>query len=87
MIKLGATYKDVITDFTGIAVGKVQYFTGCEQILLVPKMKEDGKRPEGEWFDVDRLKLTEEKIIVLPKSNHFETNQIPGGDSLPKRRY
>lgn len=28
VIKLGATYKDAITGFTGIATGEVRYITG-----------------------------------------------------------
>lgn len=42
-IQLGKTYKDVITGFSGIAMSKVEYLTGCDQVGLNPGMLPDGK--------------------------------------------
>lgn len=60
---LGHTYEDVISGFKGICTGYVEYLTGCNQLLLVPKNR-DNKR-DGEWFDSSRLKLTKAKRVVL----------------------
>lgn len=46
-VGLGETYEDCITGFTGVAVGYVQYLTGCNQALLVPRGIDLGKRPEA----------------------------------------
>lgn len=55
-IVFGRTYKDVITGFTGIAIGFANYITGCDSIMLVPESDDEGtKRRDGEWFDIDRL--------------------------------
>lgn len=67
-IVLGATYREIISGFTGVAMGHTEYLTGCDQTLLVPKgLTQDGKRPDGEWYDSSRLLLVpEEQRIVLP---------------------
>lgn len=65
MIELGATYRDAITGFTGVAVGYVEYLTGCNQALLVPKTCDPSKRPESEWFDVQRLDQQDIDIVSL----------------------
>ena len=55
---LGYTVQDSITGFTGVAIGAVQYITGCNQILVQPRA-EDGKQdfPASAWVDEQRLKL------------------------------
>ncbi len=54
-IKLGATYVDRLTGFTGIASGHVVYLTGSAQTLIQPKAKEDGSLVDPLWFDDERL--------------------------------
>lgn len=82
MVKLGFTYEDRVTKCKGIAIGHVTYISGCNQVLLQPQAGKDGKRPEAEWFDEQRLARTNarEKQIVL---NNVAT---PGHDkAAPKR--
>jgi hypothetical protein len=56
-IILGASYKDLITEFSGIATGRVQYISGCDQALIQPVCK-DRDFIEARWFDVQRLVRT-----------------------------
>lgn len=75
MIQLGSKAKDKITGFTGVAIGRAEYLTGCTQILLTPdKLTKDGKRPEGEWFDEQRLEVIQNKRIS------FDNTRTPGPD-------
>ena len=55
MITLGKTYKDKITGFQGVATGHCQYITGCNQVLLASRVKDDGSKGESSWFDEQRL--------------------------------
>lgn len=64
-IELGATYKDVITGFEGVATGYVQYITGCNQALLVPPCDKSRKAPEACWYDEQRLSRTRAKVIAI----------------------
>lgn len=48
-------YRDRITGFRGICVAVARYVSGCDQVLLVPRVGEDGKASEGSWFDDERL--------------------------------
>lgn len=67
MVKLGQAARDVITGFEGVVLGKAQYLTGCNQVLLMPRtLGEGGKRREGEWFDEQRVVAVGEEIMVLP---------------------
>lgn len=54
-VVLGKVYRDSITGFTGTCTGTCKYISGCDQVLLVPKVKDDGTYIEGHWFDDVRL--------------------------------
>jgi hypothetical protein len=67
-ITLGATYTDIITGFTGVATGRCEYISGCDQALLTPR-SENGKPADGAWFDVQRLEhASSVKVIKLDNS-------------------
>ncbi|MEW6115629.1 MAG: hypothetical protein AB1553_01855 [Nitrospirota bacterium] len=80
MITLGQKYKDKITGFEGVATGYVQYISGCNQALLVPKVSADGTLRESLWFDVQRLEVVGTEVIKL------DNGEKPGCDCpAPKR--
>lgn len=57
-MKLGSKVTDKITGFTGFAIGKASYITGCDQYLIQPYCG-DSDFKEGRWVDEGRLKLLE----------------------------
>ena len=57
MIKLGSKVKDIVTGFTGIAVGKCQYLNGCDHIGIQPKVGKDGIMPGITWVDAPQVAL------------------------------
>ena len=63
-LKLGATYKDQITGFEGVASGIVKYMTGCDQVLLAPQAR-DGVKLDAHWFDKPRVIRMPGKIIKV----------------------
>lgn len=77
---LGTTQQDRITGFIGVATGYVQYISGCNQVLLVPKITADGKLPESHWYDVQRLEQVGTDQIVLNNA------ASPGFDKEPPKR-
>ncbi|MFG1247643.1 hypothetical protein [Xanthobacter flavus] len=79
-IIFGATYRDAITGFTGIATGHTTYISGCSQVLLAPPVKPDGTLAESQWFDLQRLKMSGANVI------HLDNSDTPGCDRpAPKR--
>ena len=66
---LGRKVRDIITGYAGIVTGYVRYLTGCNQVLVVPRIGKDGKRDNGEWFDVQRIVRVGESRIVLPNAD------------------
>lgn len=80
MVQLGSKVKEKITGFTGIVTGYVQYLSGCNQALVIPKVREDGSYVDGQWFDEQRLERVDDSIITL------ENGKTPGPDMpAPKR--
>lgn len=81
MIELGKTYADKITGFSGVATGHVNYISGCNQVLLAPKVDGDGKLRDSQWFDEQRLELqgTQPQVVL-------DNSRTPGPDrEAPKR--
>lgn len=64
-IKLGDRVKDKVTGFEGIAIGRTQWFTGCDTIGITPTILKDGKTIDAEWFDINRIKKVEEKTTEV----------------------
>ena len=73
-MKLGDVATDTITGFTGIAVSRIEYLTGCIQWKLQPQGLKDGKIIEGEWLDEVRLKVVNPSaggpVGSMPKPQH-----------------
>ena len=65
-IEMGVTVQDEVTGFKGIVTGRVEYITGCIQLLVQPKSKSGTEVIESKWFDEDRLEVANGKKIVLP---------------------
>ena len=72
--ELGHTVSDKITGFRGVALGKVFYLTGCNQVLVSPPIDKDGKKRESEWFDEQRLDIDEtiKRISLNNYNNGFD---------------
>ena len=77
---LGHQVTDSITGFKGTVIGVVHYLTGCNQALVIPKGAKSDKRPDGEWFDVQRLTVTSKKPLAM------DNVKTPGHDQAAPQR-
>lgn len=75
---LGDKARDVITGFGGIVTGRCEYLTGCVQLLLSPTVDKDGKRQEGEWFDIDRIEVKKAGAVNLKVAIAGPDQPAPG---------
>jgi hypothetical protein len=67
-IELGDKVKDTITGFTGTAVCRMSWLTGCDRIIVQPDVdKKDGKMPESQTFDEPMLKVLKKVKVDLPE--------------------
>ncbi len=74
MIQLGSKIRDRITGFEGVVTGRVEYLTGCNQVLVAPRVKADGGHLDSCWFD-------EQRCDVLPDAPvKLNNGQAPGFD-------
>ena len=65
MVKLGNKVRDLITGFEGVAIARTEYLYGCVHICIAPKLGADGKRPENEWFDEQRVEVVEDTPVPV----------------------
>lgn len=61
-IELGDKVKHLYTGFTGIAVARTTYISGCDRISVVPQVKKDGSLAESTMFD-------EPELVVIKRGN------------------
>lgn len=81
-IELGTTCKDVITGFTGVAIGRVSHITGCDRYELQPKM-EGTTIPDSAWVDVNRLEvIADVNVIKLSTDTDIGGGNVPHGRVL-----
>lgn len=70
-LKLGATAKDIVTQFKGVITARADYLTGCTQFLLQPKgLDKEGKCQDSQWFDEGRLLPTNAKLVKVFETAH-----------------
>lgn len=79
-ITLGKEYKDKVTGFKGIAVSRIEYFTGCTQVQIQPQgLDKDKNVKKSEFFDIDKLVEVGKGVLIEVK-----TPGGPGPRNLPK---
>jgi hypothetical protein len=78
MIAMGSKVRDRITGFEGRVTCRTEYITGCTQILVVPKVKDDGSYQEAHWFDEQRLEV--DTLINPVTLSPFDNAATPGCD-------
>jgi hypothetical protein len=65
--ELGDVLKDVVTGYQGVAMARVQYFTGCNHYALLSQKVNDKQKPD-DWvyFDERRLSQVGKKKVLFP---------------------
>jgi len=83
-IELGMTYRDTITGFSGVAMAKTQWLTGCDRVTLAPRELKDGKPLDMMSFDVSTVELVSDVPKLVPNDQKIDPEpevkkQKPGG--------
>jgi len=77
-LECGDLARDTITGYEGVCIGRVDYLSGCNQVLLQPKAK-DGAEPHSHWFDVER-------VALVAKAHVAKTTRRTGAEKPPTPR-
>ena len=75
--------RDVVTGFKGLITGHCEYWTGCNQTLLIPLATEEVPRPEGEWFDDNRIYIIEDLVQVRLIEHEVVATGGPRHERMP----
>lgn len=77
---LGKKAKDLVTGFKGVITCVSFDLYGCVQAVLTNESNKEGKW-ESAWFDVKRLRITDEKrVMEVP---NFRPAEVPGPEPKP----
>lgn len=64
-INLGDKVRDMLTDFTGVVLGRSEHITGCNQVFVLPSSEKQNEIKDGHWFDIERIELIEAGAIKV----------------------
>lgn len=77
-IELGAEVRCIVSGFTGLATSRVEYFNGCTQYGVKPKVnKKDGKEPDTVYFDEGYLEVIGKGISIKQKNTGGDMTDRP----------
>jgi len=79
-IKLGDKVKDLITDYTGIAVARVIFINGCVQYIV------EKKRKPNEAFGNDSPPSIDSQSLVVIKRNVVSSPEYLNEEELKKAK-
>lgn len=82
-IQIGATYKDTLSGFQGVAVYVSFNVTGCERVALDCL---EGNELKAYEFDATRLKFVKGPSAEVKKLTKVLETAAPGGPTTRSRR-
>lgn len=62
-VKIGAKYRDRVSGFEGICVGRVDFLGGCTRLSLRGRVDKDNKLPEPMLLAVERAELVDDTPV------------------------
>ena len=75
--ELGSELKSKVTGFQGINVANSTHLNGCNRCYVQPKVKKDGKIPDGNWLDEPELLLVKKpKAKAKPRKTGGFSSRI-----------
>ena len=63
---LGLKASDKVTGFSGVITSACFDLYGCVQLSLTPPAEGKDKVEHGAWFDVNRLTVSEDRVMPVP---------------------
>lgn len=64
--RLGNRLRDKVSGVEGITTGYVTFLNGCVQWNIHPKVGEDGKVSEANYYDEQQLEFVDDGIAAAP---------------------
>lgn len=80
---LGYPVKDKVTNFEGVIDSISIDLYGCAQAVVAPSVDSEGKRRDGQWFDVARLEKTSKIRVMEPIPLRYPLDPGPADKPIP----
>ena len=85
-VKLGSTYLDTITGFSGVAVSRHEYLNGCVRIGIQPRELREGKPIDVQTFDIEQLAPAKENPVSIAARSTGGPGDVPPPRMIPSDR-
>jgi hypothetical protein len=72
-VELGQKVQDVVSGFTGIAVGIHHFLNGCTRVSVAPPVDKEGKMQEEKWFDIQQIMVVDAQKVLEQKPEAKKT--------------
>lgn len=76
---LGMRVEDRVTGFKGVVATVGFDLYGCIQAVVNPGTDADGKLRDSQWFDINRLRITDETPVMGRPEFEWSTENISAG--------
>ena len=83
---LGLSVEDRVTKFRGVVASVCFDLYGCIQAVVNPGIGEDGKLQDSQWFDVNRLRVIDEKPVMERPKFEWTPETVSAGQKGPAER-
>jgi hypothetical protein len=80
---LGYVVEDRVSGVVGVATSISFDLYGCVQMLVRPRVDLEGKLPEAHWFDLSRLKRTDDRVMEPIGFLMPDSQDTPGPEQKP----
>ena len=78
-IQLGDEVKEIVTGFTGIAVTRLSWLSGCDMIRIQPPKNKKDELPEARDFDEPLLSIIKKQKVKIKKEEDGKKKDSVGG--------
>lgn len=83
---LGMKAEDKVSGFKGVVSSISFDLYGCIQAVIAPTVDKDGKKGEGHWFDIQRLKIITKKPVMKQPDFNMINSPIANGKKGPAEK-
>jgi hypothetical protein len=82
--QLGKRCIDSVTGFEGVVSSVCFDLYGCVMVAITPSVDKDGKIREGAWFDIKRVVIGEDRVMLAPPFVETEKGKEGGAAEKPR---
>lgn len=81
---LGRKAEDRISGFKGVVSAYTKFVNGCVRVCLSPKVDKSGALPDGQWFDIEQVAVSDKRVIDVSAQTGGDRPDHPSRNRGPR---